>query len=50
MIEQHYAEDTGWAPNKVDTLKALKVEAPKPSKLKNMQVNETKTEEYVCNQ
>ena len=47
MIGQQYADDTGWATNKEDRSKALKAEVAKVLKLKNMQVNENKTEEYV---
>ena len=47
MINQQYADDTSWITSSKETKENIKKEVPKILKLKNLQVNEGKTEEHT---
>ena len=47
IINQQYADDISWLTNMETVKESLKKEVPSILKEKNLQVNETKSEEYV---
>jgi hypothetical protein len=49
MIDQQYADDISWITNNEARKRALKEEVPKIIREKNLQANNTKTEEYTIN-
>ncbi len=46
LINQQYADDIGWITNLIETSRLLRREVPPKFKLKNLLVNDTKTEEH----
>ena len=47
IIDQQYADDTGWASTSKHKTEVIKKSIPQTLKDKNLNVNETKTEEYT---
>ena len=47
IIDQQYADDTGWASTSKHKTEVIKKSIPQTLKDKNLSVNETKTEEYT---
>eukprot|EP00794_Sanderia_malayensis_P018431 gene18431-biopygen12371 len=46
MIDQQYADDTGWITNDAESSREIRREVPPKLKQKNLMVNDTKSEEY----